>query len=57
MNDRVIGEETKNPDIKFLKGGDAGQREEAELPLVGTMGHAKRQQRRTRAGWLRVDPG
>lgn len=57
MNDRVIGEETKNPDIKFLKGGDAGQREEVELPLVGTTGHAKRQQRRTRAGWLRVDPG
>lgn len=57
MNESITGEENKNPEIKFLKDGVAGQREEVELPLVGIMGHAKRQQRKTSAEWLRVDTG
>lgn len=31
------------------------RREEVELAVVGTMGHAKRQQRKTRARWLRAN--
>lgn len=39
MNERVIDDENKNPKIKFLKDGVAGQRKEVELPSMGTMGH------------------
>lgn len=43
--------ENTNPEIKFLKDGIAEQREEV-VALVGTMGHAKRGQRKTRATLL-----
>lgn len=61
MSKSIIVKGNKNPEIKFLKVSVicwcfAGQGEEVELPLVGTMAHAMKEQRKTqRARWPRAN--